>query len=543
MDDILLKKIIKIWNGSKRFNQKTFTQSEIDFMQSPPKFIWDYFNGEKVCSCGNELPFISLAKGYKDKCKECSKIEKQKKYKKTMLERYGYEYAFQNDNIQQEVQKQSQKKEIRKKAQQTMKMNGTHQGSETHKNKVRKSKLERYGDEHYTNPNKSKKTKLERYGDEHYSNREKAKNTMKLLYGVESYAKTKEFRDMFSGTNNGTYTHFTNIENFNDDFIRDKFVDGDDFDIVSACEYFNCTYNTFKNKDYYDPHKIGRKVENDFKAIFKDEAEYNNRKIISPMEIDFLFNDYKFGIEYNGLYWHSDKFKDKHYHLNKTKMMELQGYQLFHIFENEWIDKRHIWLSVINSKMNKSSRIYARKCEVKEISNTEADVFCEKNHLQGAASCSIRIGLYYNKELVAVMTFGTPRFNKNYQYELIRYCSKLNKTIVGGASKLLKYFERTHNPNSLVSYANRRWSQGNLYDVLGFEFKYDTPPNYFYFKNGGEILSRYKCQKHKLKDLLELYDETLTEVENMKNNGYHKIYDSGNKIYIKVYNNAKNRNT
>jgi hypothetical protein len=146
------------------------------------------------------------------------------------------------------------------------------------------------------------------------------------------------------------------------------------------------------------------------------------------------------------------------------------------------------------------------------------------------------MGLYYNNILVSIMTFGKPRFNKKVEYELIRFCTKKNLTVQGGGSKLLKAFEKTYKPKSLLSYANRRWSTGNFYIKVGFNFIENTKPNYFYFLPNEKILySRNKFQKHKLKNLLDYYIEEKTETENMYNNNYRKIYDSGNKVFIKEY--------
>ena len=271
----------------------------------------------------------------------------------------------------------------------------------------------------------------------------------------------------------------------------------------------------------------------------------NSRNIIDPLELDIYSKEHNFAIEYDGIIYHSfgkskyTKFNnisklDKNKHLLKTKLCEEKGIQLFHIFENEWLLKSKIWTSVILNKLGLSNRIYARKCTIKEISSKEARMFIENNHLQGSINSSIRIGLFRDGELVQIMTFGASRFNKKYEYELLRLCSKLNTTVVGGASKILKYFERNYKPKSLLSYANRRWSNGNLYEKLGFSFLHATEPNYFYVSDD-KLESRIKYQKHKLKDLLDNFDEKLTETENMLNNGYRIIYDCGNLVYVKEY--------
>ncbi len=280
-------------------------------------------------------------------------------------------------------------------------------------------------------------------------------------------------------------------------------------------------------------------------GISTSEIVHSDRKILNGKELDIYIPNKNTAIEYNGLMFHSQGKENgkinntpKNYHLDKTTLCEDQGIQLFHIFENEWKTKKEIWQSVLNNKISSelTTRVFARKCEIKEVSASEAREFENSNHLQGAGLSSIRYGLYYDDMLVSLMTFGKSRMSKKYQYELIRFCSKLNTVVVGGASKLLKHFERKNAPQSLVSYANRRWSQGDLYLNLGFNLSHISGPNYFYFKsNSDKLYSRNKFQKHKLKELLDIFDDSLSEWENMKNNNYRRIYDSGNFVFFKEY--------
>lgn len=126
------------------------------------------------------------------------------------------------------------------------------------------------------------------------------------------------------------------------------------------------------------------------------------------------------------------------------------------------------------------------------------------------------------------MTFVKPRFNKKYQWELSRFCSKANCNVIGGASKLFKYFIEKYNPISIISYSNIAHTKGKLYETLGFIFDSITEPNYVWCK-GYDVLSRYQCQKHKL---LEQGYEGISESEIMYNRGYYRIYDCGNKVWV-----------
>lgn len=260
------------------------------------------------------------------------------------------------------------------------------------------------------------------------------------------------------------------------------------------------------------------------------QVESNNRTILNGKEIDIYCPSKKIGFEYNGLFWHSE-IGNRTSLLYKTEKCEEQDIQLIHIFEDEWIHKKQIVKSRIRHLLGITAfgKIYARKCEVRCINSSLSKKFVEKYHLQGAINASVHLGLFYKNRLVAVMTFGKSRFNKKYGWELLRYCTISNFSVVGGAGKLLKFFLR-QTTDSIVTYADRRWSNGNLYRQLGFKFVRKSPPGYTYFNgaNGIERLSRIKFQKHKLKSILSNYDPNLSESENMKNNGWVKIYDCGN---------------
>ncbi len=205
----------------------------------------------------------------------------------------------------------------------------------------------------------------------------------------------------------------------------------------------------------------------------------------------------------------------------------------FLIFDHERKDsiKMKIWKSMINAKKNNVTKIYARKCEIKHISYGEAAIFMNNNHIQGEVSHSVAYGLFYKEELVSVMSFGKSRYNKNYEYELLRYANKLNIAVIGGAGKLLNAFILEYSPKSIISYANLRFSEGKLYEKLNFTFLYKSTPNYFYIKDN-IIYSRIQAQKAKLSKLLENFNPNLSESENMKINGFKKITDRGNLVYV-----------
>ena len=268
-------------------------------------------------------------------------------------------------------------------------------------------------------------------------------------------------------------------------------------------------------------------------------VESGNKNILNGKELDILIPSHNVAIEYNGLYWHSEQYRSNDYHLNKTELCEKKGIQLIHIFEDEWINKKEIVKSRLKNILGVTDKtIYARKCIIKEVSVKEKTKFINDNHIQGSVGSKINLGLYYNDELVSVMTFGGLRgslgskSDKN-TWELLRFCNKINVSVVGGASRLLKYFLKMYTPKELISYADRRWSMGNMYEKLGFKFIHDSKPNYWYIDRLNR-LHRYNFRKDVL--IREGFDKDKSEHEIMLERGIYRIYDCGNKKYKIVYN-------
>lgn len=268
---------------------------------------------------------------------------------------------------------------------------------------------------------------------------------------------------------------------------------------------------------------------------YSGEILPKNRSLLKEkrLEIDLYLPEINLAIELNGIYWHSESLgKYKRYHLIKTEDCEKQNVQLIHIWDWEWIHKKPIIQSMLLNKLKLiPNKIYARKCEIREIQDIKIlREFLENNHLQGYCNSKINLGLYYNDELVAIMTFGKNRFKKNSnEFELLRFCNKLNTNVIGGASKLFSHFIKNYMKQNevIISFADRKWSQGNLYNNLGFIFDSYTNPSYFYWK-GGNILKRMSCQKHKLHKILPKFDPLQSEYDNMLNNGYRRVWDCGN---------------
>ena len=286
------------------------------------------------------------------------------------------------------------------------------------------------------------------------------------------------------------------------------------------------------------------------RSIGKFEVLNNSsetKQLIPPKEIDIVVKDavgnVLLGIEADGLYWHSAANQhDKLYHLSKTDACLDKGIHLVHVFEDEWKLKKDIVKSRISSLLGiYSKRIYARHCEVREVSSRESRDFFNENHLQGACSSKATFGLFFNNECVAMMSFGMRRKivngkNEEGSWELLRFACKLDTHVIGGAGKILRHFERHFSPKKLISYADRRWSSGGLYDALGFKLDHISAPSYWYLDQSfSKRIYRYAFAKYKQKKLLKTFDQNLTELENMKANGYSWIWDCGNYVYVKTY--------
>lgn len=260
----------------------------------------------------------------------------------------------------------------------------------------------------------------------------------------------------------------------------------------------------------------------------------SNKTILEGKELDIYIPDKKLAIEFNGNYWHSTLYKEKNYHQEKSLACEKQGIRLIHIFEYEWQDetKQEKIKTLLKSILTPDNiKLYGRDTEVQDITVAQARDFCEKYHLQGYVRSIINLGLIYNNELIGVMTLGFPRFNREYNFEILRLCYKNNISVIGGTQKLLEYFKRNYNPTSIISYCNIAKFSGQVYENIGFKLKSISSPNYVWVDTStNNVLTRYQTQKHKLiRDGLGTEDQTEDEI--MESIGYLKVYDAGNKVY------------
>lgn len=427
------------------------------------------------------------------------------------------------------------------------------------KTKFKQTCLERFGVENPAQAasikTKMKQTCLEKYGVENpYQSKtikEKIKQTCLEKYGVEYYLQTATAQSVKIYINSErAYTMMLNSEYDTPQFSLTEFISRNKYDIFKfKCKQCGRIFTTkhYDGKQHhcqycYPSDALASKSEYELQLYIRTITDVdiccNDRLTIEPLELDIYIPSKQLAFEFDGLYWHSESIKsDKNYHLNKTNLCEAKNIHLIHIFENDWLYKQDIVKSRICNLLNKNViTVGARLCEIRQIADTEATAFQQDNHIQGVVHAKVNLGLYYANNLVSLMTFSKPRFSKQYDWELVRFCNKLGYHVPGAAGKLLSHFEKTYNPKSLVSYADRRWSYSkkNVYQTLGFTLSHVSAPNYWYWK-GDEFASRVKYQKHKLASLLENYDPNLNETDNMYANGYNKIFDCGNLVYIKHY--------
>lgn len=251
------------------------------------------------------------------------------------------------------------------------------------------------------------------------------------------------------------------------------------------------------------------------------EIERNTRKVINPLELDVYIPSKKVAVEFNGLYWHSKC--DKNYHYCKMKECEKAGIRCIQIFEDEWRDKQEIVKSILLSAIGVYERkVFARKCKVKEIETKIGNQFLDENHINGSVKTATKAyGLFYNDELLQVITVGVNRFTKERKLELLRMATKKNCQVVGGFSKLLK----DSGIEEIESYVDRRIYNGSGYASSGWTVIGESEPAYYYtnFRVRKNRMSFMKCKLPPVEGI----EGGGTELERATKLGWYRIYDCG----------------
>ena len=501
----------------------------------------------KCSECGKETTFAldrvllrgSLA------CKGCH-------IKKTCLNKYGVINPSQIEGVQEKI-----RENLRAKYGEGVTSTSQVPGA---REKAKQTMIERYGD-YYTRTqeykDRSEKTNLEKYGTRIGSMSEIVKENAKKhnleKWGVDNPAKDpsikKKIKDHFLDTYGVVNpSQIEEVQKKNWATRRPRVEEK----IIKQCEDRNITPLFDFEKDYrgeknyykflcnncgleFEMKPFNRTVccpvcsssasgqeislRNFISSIYEGPILYNVKDVISPLELDIYIPEKKLAVEYNGDYWHSTEQKEKRYHEIKSKACEAKGIRLIHVYECEWIHSREKIESLLRIALGCGySKIGARKCEVKKISNREARPFNEKNHLQGHRNAQVTYGLFYKGELAQLMSFSKMKYNRNLkgddEWEIIRGCPGSNNQIVGGVSKLFKAFVKEYNPQLVFSYCDFNKFDGRGYEAIGMKFVGYTGPDKFYVDRAGYKIGRNPKKRKEL-------EESCTT-----------IYGAGSKKYI-----------
>lgn len=313
--------------------------------------------------------------------------------------------------------------------------------------------------------------------------------------------------------------------------------------VCKACR-MKATSEKYSTKEY---RKIfakahGRKVngtrskpEIEFEKVIR---ELYSGEVISSykheaIEFDIYIPELKLAFEYNGLAFHSEMLhyvfntkslsQTKWLHYYKTKKANEFGIRLIHIFEDDWNNNRDIITKKIQLLLgNPGERIFARKCEIRNVKNSDSKDFYNQTHIQGHVNASVSYGLFYDDSMVACMSFTKSGNN----YTLVRYAT--SHTVPGGFSRLLKHFIRNNEYESIISFADLSHVHpvDNVYTKMGWTEDIILKPDYKYIENGQRVHKFLFRHKH-LKTRLKKYDPEKSEYENCIENKIYRIWDCG----------------
>lgn len=490
---------------SKIINHIVESDNPIPFKER----IWLYFNNlnsrPKCKNCNKEVKFRNrLDKPYGDfcdlSCFNSNKEEMINRQKKTFQKKYNVDFYPQHNEF---VEKQQ------------------------------RTKLLKYGDKNYNNIKQGKETRSKKYGNENYNNSEKYIGTCLNKYGTTNYSMSTEYRTSVEIKFRSLYPNLEfesvgknsvtlrckkcgKISEMTKQLIYER--NKRKYEVCPVCNPIGFNNRSNLEKEFCEFLSINN-------INYKTNEKIGDKKI----EVDIYIPEMSIGVEINGLYWHNELFKNSDFHLNKSNYCLENNIELIHIFEDEWVYNKEIVKSIILNRVGKTTnKLYARNCEIKEIPSKVSKQFLEENHIQGNVNSKVRIGLYHKNELVSLMTFSKGRVlmgGKDTEWELNRFCNSIGVNVIGGASKLLKYFIKTNKPNKIVSYSDIRIFNGNMYKSLGFNYISKSKPNYWYVING---LRQHRFNFRKSILIKQGYDPKKTEKEIMFDLGKYRIYDCGN---------------
>lgn len=446
----------------------------------------------------------------------CSQKCSREKNKETILNRYGVDNISKLDSV---------KMKKRNTCRENHGVDHPQMSKEIY-NLSLLTKQKRYGDKNFNNQKKKKETNLLKYGYEHASQSPDVKIKQKL--SMLSTHKSKILKNEF-------YQSLGIVDYLGNDNYLFTCQKGHEFTIHYKLLYQRNEYDTeiCTICNAIERNQSGKEIKllESIKNIYSGEIITNDRQEISPYELDIYLPDMNIAIEFNGLYWHCEKYRSKEYHLNKYLMCKENGIELIQVWEDDWTYKKDIIISILRNKMNLiDQRILARKCEIKEIDSKTSREFLNQNHIQGHVNSSKRIGLYYENELISVMTFGKSRkfiknSNPDKEYELVRMCNKLNTSVIGGFSKMFKFFTDQFENVKISSYADVSYFNGNVYEKIGFKLVNEPTPSYYYIIDDIRV-HRFNFRKQKLVE--QGFDNKKTESQIMQERKIERLWTAGN---------------
>lgn len=517
-----------------------FIKEETSFLpedSSLTRRLWHFehelFYVPKCLYCDNEVFFRKRANTYLNICYKCAKNSEQANREQSNIKKYGTKSTllvreFRDKSTQTKIKKYgtpfvSAHPDIRKKIIDTTynhyNVNNVSQHEEI---KTRKecTSLTKYG---VSNPLKSKKiqekikqTNFNKFGTEYPTQSELVKEKIKKTCN-ERYGRNCHKQKHIPLSSLETLSSYTKLSELCKTHSAKEIGDMLKVDSTTVLRYMH-THNIEPSIFYSSA------AEKEIREIFKDfNCVFNDRNKIG-MELDIYIPELNLAVEYNGLYWHSEHTgTDKYLHVNKLIACKNNGIRLITIFENEWLEKRDLVAKKLKhiAGISTEAKEYARSCTIQYIDSSIKDKFLDANHIQGTAKSSVNIGLY-NKAgtLVACMAFT----KSNDKFVLTRYATSCN--VVGGFSKLLKYFEIQFNYPPIITFADLRWSNGDLYYNTGFKEAQQLPIDYYWTKNN-KLWHKFNWRHKQMRNRLKYYNPNKSESENMRENGYAKIWDCG----------------
>jgi hypothetical protein len=487
--------------------------------------IWCFVNDtftQPVCACGNPVSFISLTTGYREFCSKTCKHAREAATKRriAVLEAKG----------------------------------GVGLANPNSKAKAKQTNLQRYGVENPFNLET-----VDRYRREQTHMRDpeviaKMRADCLAEHGVDWHSKRPEIQQQMRATNLTKYGTHNPSQIHYSETTRQTLLDAQTMaklyhenDIATMAQILSVSETTIlkslKLLNIRQPGEIVPEIQLKQALAEMGFTDFEKTRTVLPggQELHLYSPGQKLAIEYCGLYWHSEKYKHKKYHLNKYTECKKLGIRLITVFEDEWLSHPEIVKTRLKHAVGQSDRgIFARKLRIETIKPDIAKQFFERNHLSGHSGARISYGaMDIDGNLCGCMSWSPGRLvtdrNRKSQWEMVRFATD-GRNHPGIAARLFSAFVRDQNPTSAISYSDLRWGEGEYLQNLGFQRLTDSPPNYWYFSLNNPDLVRYhrfRFNKQTLqKQWPELVTTGCTEASLAHGAGLERIWDCGNAKWV-----------